>query len=292
MKELVIISGKGGTGKTSLTASFINLMKSCVAADCDVDAADLDLLLGSKNKSIIDFTGRRRPVIDKDKCSACGKCFEVCEFDAIIKGKEYFEVDNFSCEGCGACYHFCPEKAITFEPAKSGDIFISEAQNGPFVHARLIPGEENSGKLVIAVKNEAKRLALDNNIENIIIDGSPGTGCPVIATISGSDYVVVVTEPTFSGMHDLERVLALTDRFSIKAGVIINKSDINDRISKEIQDKVKSSGKEILGEIPYDREFIDALQDGKSIVEYNKDSKLSQMVQNIYSKIVKNLEEV
>ena len=292
MKELVIISGKGGTGKTSLTAAFIKLMGRCVAADCDVDAADLDLLLGSKNKEIIEFTGRKRPVIDSGKCSACGKCFEVCEFDAILKGESSYTVDNYSFEGCGACYYFCPEKAITFEPAKSGDVYISDATNGPFVHARLIPGEENSGKLVIAVKNEAKRLAFDNNIENIIIDGSPGTGCPVIATISGSDYVVVVTEPTFSGMHDLERVLALTDRFSIKAGVIINKSDINNRISEEIQEKVKSSGKEILGEIPYDREFIDALQDGKSIIEYNNDSGLSSLVREIYEKINNNLEEV
>ncbi|PLX15539.1 MAG: (4Fe-4S)-binding protein [Candidatus Muiribacterium halophilum] len=292
MKELVIISGKGGTGKTSLTAAFIKLMGRCVAADCDVDAADLDLLLGSKNKSMSEFTGRKRPVIDEKKCTSCGKCYEVCEFDAIIKGEISYNVDNYSCEGCGACYYFCPENAITFEPAKSGEVYISDTKNGPFVHARLIPGEENSGKLVIAVKNEAKRLAIDNNIENIIIDGSPGTGCPVIATISGSDYVVVVTEPTFSGMHDLERVLALTDRFSIKAGVIVNKSDINVRISKEIQEKVKASGKVILGEIPYDREFIDALQDGKSIVEFNKDSKLSQMVQNIYNKIIRNLEEV
>ena len=241
MKELVVISGKGGTGKTSIAAAFTSLAQKAVVADCDVDAADLHLVLSPTIKQESDFSGGKQAAIIAEKCIGCGRCAKMCRFEAIhfngrgndVVAKTY-TVDPFSCEGCKVCVEFCPVDAIDFKAAINGHWFISDTRFGPMVHAQLGIAEENSGKLVTLIRREAKRIAEEQNKDLLIIDGSPGIGCPVIASITGSDVVLVVTEPTLSGKHDLERVAQLTANFGIKTLVCINKADINPEMSRSI----------------------------------------------------------
>jgi MinD superfamily P-loop ATPase len=264
IKQLAIVSGKGGTGKTTIAAAFAALARDKVMVDCDVDAADLHLLLQPKTVSQEKYFGGRSPHVDPDKCTQCGLCTEVCRFRAIDNGV----VDPVSCEGCGFCSHICPEDAITMEEAFSGDWFISETPYGPFIHARLGIGEENSGKLVTAVRKQATKIATERNLNLILIDGPPGIGCPVTASIAGVSSVLAITEPTLSGIHDLERILKLSDHFKIPSMVCINKFDINLENSGQIVSYCEKNNSKIVGRIPYESKVVEALVNRKSVMNY------------------------
>jgi MinD superfamily P-loop ATPase len=264
IKQLAIVSGKGGTGKTTIAAAFASIAKNKVLVDCDVDAPDLHLLLHPRVLREEKYFGGRSPHVDLDKCTQCGLCTEVCRFHAIQDGV----VDTVSCEGCGFCSHVCPEEAIRMEEAFSGDWFISETPYGPFVHARLGIGEENSGKLVTVVRKQAMELAREKHSELILIDGPPGIGCPVTASMTGVDLVLAITEPTLSGIHDLERILKLAQHFKIPSMVCINKFDINLENSHQIISYGESNGSRIIGNIPYEPKVVEALVNRKTVMEY------------------------
>jgi MinD superfamily P-loop ATPase len=277
LKELVVISGKGGTGKTSIVASFAALAENAVLADCDVDAADLHLVLGPEVKQTSDFSGGKQASIVTQKCIGCGRCMDLCRFGAIsFDGPandlvaRTFVVDPISCEGCKVCVQFCPVDAIEFKDSINGQWFISDTRFGPMVHARLGIAEENSGKLVTLIRKEAKRIADEQGKDLIIVDGSPGIGCPVIASIAGADLVLIVTEPTLSGKHDLERVAELARGFNIPILVCINKADINPEVANEIEADSKKHQTKPADRISYDNAFTQAQIAQSSVVEYGK----------------------
>ncbi len=269
VKELVVISGKGGTGKTSLTASFAVLADSPVLADCDVDAADLHLILAPRVRERNEFRCGNEAVIRSSDCTRCGKCLELCRFGAIVRGgdEEPYAVDPVACEGCGVCVRFCPVQAIDFPESLSGEWMVSETRCGPMVHARLGVAAENSGKLVSTVRREARRLAEENGSCLVIVDGPPGIGCPVIASMTGTSQALVVTEPTVSGEHDLERVLKLARHFDIPAWVCVNKWDLNPAIAERIEALALRAGAKIAGRIRYDRGVTLAQMQEKAVVE-------------------------
>jgi len=276
IKELAIISGKGGTGKTSVTASFAALAASAVLADCDVDAADLYLVTRPRIVQQYSFTGGVSARIKPGHCVACGKCEEICRFDAIFFDgpgnglfPKTFRVDPIACEGCGVCAWFCAEEAIIMEPEINGVWYVSETCYGPMVHARLGIAAENSGKLVTIVRNEARRIAEEQHKDLIIIDGPPGIGCPVIASVAGATLVLVVTEPTVSGEHDMSRVLSLAKHFDIPAAVCVNKWDINAAMAEQIEEKARQSGARVAGRIRYDPAVTKAQIEERSVVETN-----------------------
>jgi len=281
MKELTIISGKGGTGKTSVVAAFAALAENKVLADADVDAADLHLILAPEIKHEEDFKGGRTAQIDLEKCIECGDCLERCQFSAISPD---FVVDKIDCEGCGVCVYFCPVQAIDFPQNICGKWFISETQFGPMVHARLHIAEENSGLLVSLVRNQAKVLAEERGLDTIIVDGPPGIGCPVIASITGTSAVLIVTEPTLSGLHDLERVGELAAFFKIPMLACINKFDLNEEMSDRVAYYCARNGIELVGRIPYDTAVTHAMVAGKSIVEFS-DGKVSDAIKVIWHKV-------
>jgi MinD superfamily P-loop ATPase len=285
MKELVVISGKGGTGKTSLMAAFASLAKNKVLCDADVDASDLHLLTDPKIKERHDFQGGGIAVIDPDKCTQCGLCRELCRWDAI---SEQFEVDSIECEGCGVCVDFCPEQAIEFPLSTCGQWFISHTRFGPMVHARLGIAEENSGKLVTLIRQEAKKLAEKNKLDLIITDGPPGVGCPVIASIGGAAALLIVTEPTVSGLHDMERVAQLAAHFKVPGMVCVNKFDLNTDQTQAIEKLAKERNITVLGRIPFDPVFTKSMVQGKTIFEYNTDSTVGQAVKQIWKKIIES----
>jgi MinD superfamily P-loop ATPase len=265
VKQLAIVSGKGGTGKTTIAAAFAALAKNKVMVDCDVDAADLHLLLRPRIVTQEKFFGGRSPSVDLDQCTQCGLCTEVCRFHAIENGL----VNTISCEGCGFCSHICPEKAITMKEAFSGDWFVSETPYGPFIHARLGIGEENSGKLVTVVRKKAVEIAKEKDLGLILIDGPPGIGCPVTASLTGVDLVLAITEPTLSGIHDLERILKLSDHFKIPSMVCINKFDLNLENSAHIASYCKKNGSRLIGQIPYESKVVEALVQRKTLMDYH-----------------------
>lgn len=270
MKEIVIISGKGGTGKTSITASFAYLGgKDVVVADCDVDAADMHLLLQPDFAKAEDFYSGFNAKIDQAACTECGKCADICRFNAISVKNNQYSVNALNCEGCGYCYHICPANAITMEEQNVGQWYISDTKaENPLVHARLGIGAENSGKLVAKVKKEANLIAEEGNKDLVLVDGSPGVGCPVISSLSGANFVVLVTEPTVSGLHDLKRAHQLVQKFKIKAGCIINKSDLNPQVCNEIEDFLAKENIIHIANFPYDETFTEAMTMGQTIVEY------------------------
>jgi len=275
MRELVVISGKGGTGKTSIVASFAALAEKAVLADCDVDAADLHLVLDPKIVRRESFSGGKRARVKPGHCTACGKCEELCRFDAISfdgggNGRvgKTFRIDPIACEGCGVCAWFCPEDAIEFAPAINGEWYVSETRHGPMVHAKLGIAEENSGKLVSTVRKEAGTLAEERGLDLVLIDGSPGIGCPVIASITGVDLALIVTEPTLSGLHDLGRVADVAKHFKISVLVCINKWDLNEEIALQIEAHARRHGLRVAGRVRYDRAVTDAQIRRLSVVEY------------------------
>ncbi len=281
MKQIVIISGKGGTGKSVIAGSFASLAKNKVMADCDVDAADLYLLLHPTVRETHEFSGGKTAFIDERRCTQCGKCQEICRFEAI----DNYLVDPISCEGCGVCFHICPEKAIKMVDNLSGKWFISETKYGPFVHAKLGIAEENSGKLVTLVRQNAKIIAEKEKRDFVIIDGPPGIGCPVIASLSGVDVALIVTEPTLSGIHDLERIAGVTHHFGIKGAVCINKYDLNLIVSQRIEEYCRHNNIELVGEIPFDISVTEALVRGLPVVEYSN-NQVAHEIKNLWEKIL------
>jgi MinD superfamily P-loop ATPase len=282
MKQLTVLSGKGGTGKTSIVGSLAVLVKNAVVADCDVDAPDLHMLLHPDMIKAQEFIGSKIAVIEKTKCVKCGLCREKCSFGAITSD---LEVNGIACEGCGVCKVVCPVGAITLVPRVSGKAFTSRTKYGLMSHALLYPGESNSGKLVTLVRQNAKILAEKENRDLIIIDGSLGIGCPVIASITGVDAALVVTEPTLSGIHDLERVLSLLDHFNVATFVCINMYDINVSNTKKILSFCKESRVDVVGIIPFSTEVTQAMINGKTIVEYSSTSGVSEEVKNMWNKL-------
>jgi MinD superfamily P-loop ATPase len=288
MKELVIISGKGGTGKTSVTGSFAALAKNAVLADCDVDAADLHLLLQPDVREEHDFYSGHEAVIREADCTGCGLCAEFCRFDAVTPKNGIFCIDPVACEGCGVCVKFCPAEAIDFPDALCGKWFVSKTRHGRMVHARLGIAAENSGKLVSTVRQQARQVATALQSDWLIIDGPPGTGCPVIASITGVDAVLVVTEPTLSGEHDLLRVLQLTRHFEIPAFISVNKWDINPGMTERIEGAAAEAGATVLERIPYDASITKAQIQGLSVVEHN-DGPAATAIKNLWEKLCHHL---
>ena len=282
MKELVIISGKGGTGKTSIVAAFASLAENMVLCDADVDAADLHLIMAPEVKKTSDFQGGHTAVINRDKCTECDLCRSLCRWNAIDSD---YRIDPIECEGCGVCYYFCPEKAIDFPLNTCGEWFISDTRFGPMVHARLGIAEENSGKLVTLVRKEAKTIAESKSLGLILTDGAPGVGCPVIASIGGADSVLVVTEPTVSGIHDMERVVQLADFFRIPSMVVVNKYDLNPEKSREIEEFGVNNRLTFLGHIPFDPIFTKAMVQGKNVFEYDSSTLACLKVKEIWNRI-------
>jgi MinD superfamily P-loop ATPase len=268
MKQIVIISGKGGTGKTVLTASLAVLSQNKVMADCDVDAADLHLLLKPEIRERHEFRSGVTAEINRDLCEECGECINVCRFDAI---SEDFHIDPVSCEGCTVCSLVCPTGAITMEENVSGEWFISETTYGSMVHARLGIAEENSGKLVSLVRQEARRIAEEAHKDYVIIDGPPGIGCPVIASLANVDLALIVTEPTLSGIHDMERITSVSKHFNVPTQVVVNKYDLNTKNSDEIKRICDDKGIEVLARLPFSQKVSQSIVEGIPLVEFCND---------------------
>jgi len=290
VKELVVISGKGGTGKTSVVASFAALSSDKVVADCDVDAADLHLLLEPRIIDRGEFRGGKKARIKGEHCTGCGLCKALCRFGAIVEepgensGLRAFRVDPIACEGCGVCAYFCQDEAVELEEPVNGEWFVSETRHGPMVHARLGIAVENSGKLVSLVRNRARQEAQDRGLGLVIIDGAPGIGCPVIASVTGADLVLVVTEPTLSGRHDLERVAALTDHFRIPTVVCVNKYDLNPEMAADIEALAREMNIEVLGRIRYDPAVTRAQIEKMSVVE-RTNSEVARDIRQVWKDI-------
>lgn len=281
VRQIVVISGKGGTGKTMLSASFAVLAEDKVMVDCDVDAANLYLLLNPVVQTRHDFKAGKKAEISKELCLECGQCITACRFDAI---RNDFSVDSFSCEGCGLCGQICPVKAITMKEAVSGEWFISDTKYGPFVHAKLGVAEGNSGKLVSVIRQAAIEIAEEQGKHTILIDGPPGIGCPVIASLSGADLAVVVTEPTPAGIHDMERIFSLARQFKVSLKVLINKFDLNKENTRFINSFCEAHEVEVVGQIPFSAEVSKAIVRGVSPVEFCRDGVREEII-SIWKKL-------
>ena len=283
IREIVIVSGKGGTGKTSLAAAFAALAKNGILCDADVDAADLHLLMQPEVKERTDFMGGSKAVINPDLCTGCGTCRTLCRFDAI---SDRYEVDPIRCEGCGVCVDFCPEQAIDFPVQRCGEWYISATRFGPMVHARLGIAEENSGRLVSLVRKETRQLAEERGLELILTDGPPGIGCPVIAAIGGATALVIVVEPTVSGIHDMERVVDLAAHFRVPGMVIVNKYDLNIEMTETIEQLAVQRNLVVLGRVPFDPVFTRSMVQGQTLFEYGEETPTRQVVRDIWAKII------
>jgi MinD superfamily P-loop ATPase len=288
MIELVVISGKGGTGKTTVVGSFAALAEGAVVADCDVDAANLHILLGGKVVEKAPYRGSETAVIDQEKCTACGACARVCRFNAIGVGEDVYTVDPLSCEGCGACAHVCPGGAIRMEEKQSGWIYVSRTPYGTLVHGELLPGEENSGKLVTQVKMRARAIARDEGASLLLIDGSPGIGCPVIASLSGAHAALIVTEPSLSALHDLARVAGVARHFRNRLFLILNKADLSPKLADRIRKEAERDGMVYLGEIPYDEGVTQSQVLGKPVVVHSRGAATTAL-RRIWERLQKEL---
>lgn len=269
-KQIVIVSGKGGTGKTVISAAFANIAKNKVIVDADVDAADLFLLLNPINKETHKFSGGYKAVIDSSLCNQCANCYSYCRFEAIKKNTNRFTIDEILCEGCGICAKICQNNAINMYLTESGEWYVSETKQGIFIHAKLGIAEENSGKLVSLIKNKAVEIAKEKNCDWIIIDGPPGIGCPAIATIGNSDCAIVITEPTLSGLHDSNRIIELIKYFAIPIKLIINKYDLNLEMTAKIEEFCRAAQIEIIGKLMFDKNVVQSIIDGQSVMEQPK----------------------
>ncbi|MGI6047955.1 MAG: P-loop NTPase [Petrimonas sp.] len=283
--ELAIISGKGGTGKSSISAAFATLQKEVVLADCDVDAANLYLLFNPVCDEEHVFVSGQKAVLDKEKCIDCGICVDYCRFDAIEENEQGVSIVETLCEGCLLCARVCPQDAITIEEEDRSRYYAGQFKNGKMVYGRLAPGEENSGKLVSKVREKAKEIAEKSDIEHIIIDGPPGIGCSAISAITGVDAVLVVTEPSVSGVHDLKRTLQLTRGFNLPTSVLINKFDINREVSTEIEAYCNENGIAVIGKLPFDPIVVEAMVNCASITDYTPESEISKLIEKTHSAI-------
>ena len=286
MKEIAVISGKGGTGKSSISAAFASIGGNVVFADCDVDAANLYLIFYPDNDEEEVYIGGEKAVIDYSLCTNCGICTEKCRFDAILFQNGKTVISDISCDGCRLCERICPVQAIHMEKQDKSRMYSGSFRNGKMVYGRLAPGKENSGKLVNKVREKAKQIASKENIHVIIIDGPPGIGCPVISSITGVDAAVIVTEPTISGISDLKRTLDVTSKFQLKTWVLINKSDLNKDMSSRIERLCEDLGVAVAGKLPFDIQIVEAMVNKKSIVEFNKDSEIVKILEKVYKKII------
>jgi len=286
MKKMTILSGKGGTGKTTLTASFAVLSSDAVFADCDVDASNLHLLLKPEVKGTQEFRGLKLAVIDPNMCTRCGLCEEKCRFGAVSD----FQVDPIHCEGCGVCVRVCPVGAIDFVERVCGHAYISETRYGPMSHARLTPGMENSGKLVTLVRQNAKQLAEERERGLVLVDGPPGIGCPVIASLADIDCGLVVVEPTLSGIHDLKRALQLLEHFGVEPMVCINKCDLNEENTQAVRLYCEGEGIDLVGMIPFDPSVTRAMVAGEPVVEYDRASPASKSIEEAWRNVEALLE--
>ena len=283
MKEIVIISGKGGTGKTSVIAAFASFAENKVLCDADVDAADLHLIMNPEIRERHDFQSGYTAIIDPDKCTECGLCRDLCRWHAI---SEAFVVDPIECEGCGVCYYFCPEKAIDFPLNTCGEWYLSDTRFGPMAHARLGIAEENSGKLVSLIRQQGQKLAEENNLDLLLTDGPPGIGCPVIASLGGAAAVLIVSEPTVSGRHDMKRVAELAAFFRIPAMVCVNKFDLNPEQGEAIEAFARDKNVRVIGRIPFDPVFTRAMVQGQTVTAFAPTAAASQAIREIWLKVM------
>lgn len=289
--ELVVLSGKGGTGKTTITAAFANLAQNALLIDCDVDAADLHLITAPQIVERHPFISGKEASVIRENCSGCGVCAQECRFDAFELNEDgTYKILPIRCEGCGLCLHLCPSKAIAFEPRHCGEWFVSETRFGPMVHAHLFAAEENSGLLVTQVRKAGRELAVEQKKSLIISDGSPGIGCPVISSVTGASAVMVVTEPTISAFHDLKRVTALARQFEIPVYVCVNRSDIQEELTAEIERFVTESGDYFVGTIPFDTQIVAAQLEGKTIVEYAK-GESRKKIEQIWERVCRAMQK-
>ncbi len=283
MREIVIISGKGGTGKSSLCAAFAALADNAVLCDLDVDVPDLHIVLDPKDTESHVFMGGNKAVVRSADCIGCGRCEKLCQFDAVTMTDGIAWVSELNCEGCGVCAALCPAKAIDFPEARCGDWYVGDTRFGPFLHAMLVPGQENSGKLVTLLKREARNLAKAQGRETILCDGSPGTGCPVISSLSGATLAVAVVEPSLSGRHDFERVAQVCAHFRVPVGVIVNKADLNQQETSAIMAWCEQEGHTVLGTVPFSADITTATIQGKAVTE--TDSELASLLRDIWNRI-------
>ena len=283
--EIAVISGKGGTGKSSISSAFVSVAKSAVVVDCDVDASNLYLLFSPLCKEEEVFVSGSHAVVNNDKCTNCNTCINLCRFDAISKVNGKIRISESACDGCYLCSRVCPVQAIKMIPADKSRMYAGTFRYGDMVYGRLAPGEENSGKMVNLLREKAKRYVEDYGYDTIILDGPPGIGCPVISTITGVDKVVVVTEPTLSGFLDMKRVIEVVCRFSVRISVIVNKYDLNPDICEQIDKWCEEMEIPVVAHLPFDAQIVEAMIAGKTIIEYNKDCEVSRLIENAYNTI-------
>ncbi len=282
MREIAIISGKGGTGKSSVSAAFASLSERIVLADCDVDAANLHILFQPEMIEEEVFVSGQVAIIDEEKCTNCGICLEYCRFDAIFDIDGKVVISDIACDGCELCRRVCPENAISMVKEDNSRLYVGSFSKGKMVYGHLAPGEENSGRLVDYVRDKAKTIARAESIDTILIDGPPGIGCPVISAITGVDKVVIVTEPTMSGMHDLKRTLEICESFNIYTQLIINKSDLNNEITSSIEKYCKEKGADVIGKIPFDPQVVEAMVNLQSVIDFAPESYTSKLLKQAY----------
>ena len=283
--EIAVISGKGGTGKSSISASYATMQPNVVLADCDVDAANLYILFNPIHEKEEVFVSVYKAVVDKDSCTNCGLCIDYCRFDAIHDVEGEVLIDETACDGCKLCSHVCPTEAISMIPEDKSRMYSGTFRNGKMVYGRLSPGEENSGRLVDMVREEAKNVAKANDLDTIIIDGPPGIGCSVISTITGVNKVVIVTEPTLSGLHDLKRTIEVVSKFRLTKTVIINKYDLNTEMANTIENYCKLQDVPVIAKLPFDKVVVDAMVNCKSVIEYAPDSVIAALLTEAYLKL-------
>jgi MinD superfamily P-loop ATPase len=293
MKQILIASGKGGTGKTSITSAFASLAQKAVFADCDVDASDLHLILSPEILQTYSFVSGKEASINQPQCSSCGKCYQLCRFEAIVKpyqANQKYSVNPIACDGCGVCVKHCPEQAVSFTDKDNGEYYHSHTRFGELIHAQLHPGGENSGKLVSLVRKKALDLAKASNLELILIDGPPGIGCPVIASLTGCDLLLIVVEPSLSSLHDAKRLIQLSKHFSVPCFILINKWDISPLLSKKMETEFNDMKVEVLGKLPYDKEFVRAMMEAKTIIEYHKNGETATTLFSIWKELLQKKE--
>lgn len=289
LKQIVVLSGKGGAGKTTLTATLAKMFENKVIVDADVDAADMFILMRPDIKTKEKFKGKPVAQIDQNLCSKCGECKNLCRFDAIDYKDGKFEINEYMCDGCTLCEIGCPVNAIEMVPQIVGEWYLSNTSWGDMVHAKLYPGAENSGNLVTMVKHQAKLIAEDKKLDYLLIDGPPGIGCPVNSSLSGADYSILVTEPTPSGLHDLKRIYDVSDHFDLDNFLVINKYDINEEMTDEILEYAKEKNIKLLGKIPYDKKIVDLQLDLKTPIDLNKEDGLKKIFRSLYQKLLENI---